>query len=439
MTKTMKNYAILLVTLSVAWNLNGGNLYGQTLDSLLHAGRQNNKKLQSLLFKYKELNSRLVQKGQYPATSVGVQLNQVPFSSGNPFRDALSQNLSISQMVPLGGKLSAMTDAERNGLPGIHAETQDAEAQLDATIKMNYLKWASATRKLALLHENEEALNGLGELIKARYSSSQQGENDLLLLQSELAVNKTQCLITEQESEAQKMLLERFTGLQGLRSPDTAALTAAHHVYSDEEIKQLLAEQNPKLRQMQAMMAMNAGEAAANNKELIPDLMVEAMFMRMPQGMPVTTKTSPDMINGMGTTGYMYTIGASITLPFLPWTKKGIEAKTEELEYRNKRIELESADMRDDMYAQVKNLLANYSALEANEKTYQAQVLPSLAEAGNSALRAYQSNAAALTKVLEIRKMEIMEKMNYLMIREEKQMAYAEAEMMLGISREERN
>jgi outer membrane protein TolC len=290
-----------------------------------------------------------------------------------------------------------------------------------------------------VLSENEVLLNSLAEFTKARYNSSSQTENDLLLLQSEAAINRTQLALTDQEIKAQKTMLERYTGLSGLTRPDTAVLNMPNHVLSDEEIVRLLDEENPKLRQMEAMMAMNSGEAAANDKELIPDLMVEAMFMRMPQGMQLTTKTSPDMITGNGTKEYMYTLGASITLPFLPWTRKGIEAKTETLLFANKRIELEKNDMREEMLAQIRNAFARSAALAENEKTYREQVLPALEEAGDSAVRLYRSGNAGITKALEIRKMLLMEKMNYLMILEEEKMANIEAGMMLGISLDERN
>jgi outer membrane protein TolC len=416
-----------------------GGASAQTLDSLVAATMHNNLKLQSLAYKHKEHDARMEQRGVFPAPRIGLQLNQVPFSSGNPLRDAFSQNLSISQMIPLGGKLDAMVAAEHSGLSGIHAEIDEAESQLTAQVKMAYIKWIAAVKKQDILTENAGLLVALADFLKTGFNTSSQTQGDLLLLQSEALVNQTQVALAKQEITAQQILLQRYTGLPAVENPDTMLLTKPVGLLSDSLIDRLLTEENPRLRQMDAMIAMNKAEAEANEKERIPDLMVEAMLMRMPQGMQLTTKTNPEMITGMGMTEYMYTVGASVTLPFLPWTRKGIDAKSEELMSATRRLELEQKDMLSEMSAQIKNALHKSRSLNQNATVYREQVIPLLEASERASLLAYQSGSAGISKVLETRKMLLMEKMNYVMILADERMSAIEAEMMLGINLDERN
>lgn len=416
-----------------------GGASAQSLDSLVAAAMHNNLKLQSLAYKHKEHDARMEQKGAFPAPSIGLQLNQVPFSSGNPLRDAFSQNLSISQMIPLGGKLDAMVAAEHSGLSGIHAEIDEAESQLTAQVKMAYIKWIAAVKKQDILTENAGLLASLADFLKTGFNTSSQTQGDLLLLQSEALINQTQVALGKQEISAQQILLQRLTGLPAVENPDTTLLTKPVRLLSDSLIGGLLTEENPRLRQMNAMIAMNKAEAEANEKERIPDLMVEAMLMRMPQGMQLTTKTNPEMITGMGMTEYMYTLGASITLPFLPWTRKGIDAKSEELLSATRRLELEQKDMQLEMAAQIKNALHKSRSLQQNAAIYREQVLPLLEASERATVLVYQSGNSGIGKVLETRKMLLMEKMNYVMILADERMSAIEAEMMLGINLDERN
>lgn len=416
-----------------------GAANAQSLDSLVNAGLQNNQKLKSLAFKHTEHDARMKKAGAFPAPSVGLQFSQTPFSSPNLLNNAFSQNLVISQMIPLGGKISAMVDAMHSELPGVHSEIDDVEAQLTAAIKMSYAKWVQAWQKLEILKSNATLLGSLMGLTENQYNTSSQTVTDALLLQSEQGVLSTQIALTAQEIASQKLLLERYTGVHILTLPDTSWLTAQEPLLSAEEIGKILDDENPKLRSMQAMIGMNKAEAVANEKELYPDLMVEGMLMRMPQGMQLTSKTDPAMIDGKGMTEYMYSVGVSVTLPFLPWARKGIDAKSEELLTASNRISLELNDMRADMLAQIQNDFDRCKMLRANAATYLTDVLPKLEHAGESLVQSYRSGNVSVTRLLEVRKMLLMEKMNYFMTLTDAKMAYIEAEMMLGVQLDERN
>jgi len=125
-----------------------------------------------------------------------------------------------------------------------------------------------------------------------------------------------------------------------------------------DELQSRLEEVNPSLKKMDNMIEMNLAMKNANDKELIPDLMVQGMIMRMPQGMILTAKSDLSML--MPQTEYMYSLMASITLPFAPWSVNKFKAKDEEILSGIKGIEYEKDDMYREMISGLKNALVKY-------------------------------------------------------------------------------
>lgn len=151
---------------------------------------------------------------------------------------------------------------------------------------------------------------------------------------------------------------------------DTSSLTF-------ENLKDTLLKFNPSINRMDLMMQMNQLDINANSKELIPDIMVQGMLMRMPKGMIVTTQTPMDML-GMGETEYMYSIMASVTLPFMPWSSSKINNREEELLSSIKGIQLEKENMTRDMSATLMMQINKINSLRAKINSLQDNVIPEL-------------------------------------------------------------
>ena len=84
----------------------------QSIDSLINEAIKNNPKLKSLQFKITASEKRSESVNSLPAPNFGIEFSQVPTNSINILNRANSNNFSISQMFPLGGKLNAMTEVE---------------------------------------------------------------------------------------------------------------------------------------------------------------------------------------------------------------------------------------------------------------------------------------------------------------------------------------
>ena len=193
-----------------------------------------------------------------------------------------------------------------------------------------------------------------------------------------------------------------------------------------------LIETNPSLVKMKEMIEMNQLEIEANNKELIPDLMVGGMLMRMPRGMFVTTKTDPMMINGNGETEIMYGLMASVTLPFAPWSSGKYSAKEEELLTTITGIRYEKENMQQELIAELK---AKFKLLQnsLNEvRLYSQEVIPLYKKAVEVQLTEFQNNRVTINSLIETIQMLLMKEEALSEAEAEYQKIQAEIESITG-------
>ena len=110
----------------------------QPVDSLIQEAYKNNPQLKSFEYQIQATGFRASSNGAWPAPTLGIEFSQIPSTSSNILNDAVSNNLSISQMFMLGGKLSAMSEMEKRKGRVLEQNLGSFQVQLRAKIKMNY-------------------------------------------------------------------------------------------------------------------------------------------------------------------------------------------------------------------------------------------------------------------------------------------------------------
>ena len=118
----------------------GGTVYAQSVDSLVNEALMNNRQLKGLEQRVRSASYKSESVSYLPAPTLGIEFQQIPFSDPNPFNQALSQNLSFSQMFMVGGKLSSMSEAEKQNVPIAQSEYDIAKQKLIAEVKGEYYK-----------------------------------------------------------------------------------------------------------------------------------------------------------------------------------------------------------------------------------------------------------------------------------------------------------
>jgi outer membrane protein TolC len=154
------------------------------------------------------------------------------------------------------------------------------------------------------------------------------------------------------------------------------------------------------------------------------------MFMRMPRGMILTSKSDLSMLDPKTET--MYSLMLSINLPFAPWSINKYKAKEEELSANISSIEYEKNNMQREMSPQLKAALVKYNTAADLTKLYNEKVIPLYTNAVQSQVSVYQNSRAGITTVIDSYKMLLMQQMNYYMYQADIQMSLAEIEMMVG-------
>nr|HMN50378.1 TolC family protein [Ignavibacteriaceae bacterium] len=303
---------------------------------------------------------------------------------------------------------------------------------LIAQVKMLYFNLWLNDRKIEIQKSNISLLNDFAKAIEASFYTNRISQADVLTVQSEIASNETQLLILEKQRESEIYKLNKLLG-RDLNSKDVFALKDFKNdslQLSQSQLEELLVNSNPTLNKMNNMIEMNRAMIKANNKELIPDLMVQGMLMRMPRGMTLTSGSDLSMLDPK--TEVMYSLMFSINLPFAPWSVGKINSKEEELAAGISSFEQEKNDMQREMTAQLKEALVKYNTAKELTELYDTKVIPLYTSSSESQTTAYQNGKTNITAVIDSYRMLLMQKMNYYMSKADIQMSLAEVEMMVG-------
>lgn len=427
----MKNNLINLLVIIIIL-LIGSNVKAQSIDSLVNEAIANNPQLKSLQFRVKASEFRSESINFLPPPNLSVEFSQIPINEYNIINQSISNNIALSQMFPLGGKLSAMSEVEKKNtlIEGDNFEAY--RLSLIAQLKMSYFNLWLIDRKIEIQKSNISLLKDFARSIESGFYTNRISQADLLSIQSEIASNDAQLLIIEKQRETAIYTINKFLG-RNLNSKEVFAVAdfeVDSLVINQAKLEEVLNDLNPSLTKMDNMIDMNKAMITANNKELIPDLMVQGMLMRMPKGMVLTASSDLTMLEPK--TEIMYSLMFSINLPFAPWSIGKLNNKEEELVTGISSIEQEKIDMQRDMTVKLKEVLVKYkTAIELTE-LYDKNVIPLYTNATESQTTAYQNGKTGISTVLDSYRMLLMQKMNYYMAKADVQMSLAEVEMMVG-------
>jgi outer membrane protein TolC len=404
----------------------------QSVDSLVDEAVVNNPKLKSLEYKIKASEYRSESVNNLPPPNLSVEFSQVPINQYDILNQSISNNIALSQMFPIGGKLNAMAEVENKNTLVEGDNYNTYKVNLIAQVKMSYYSLWLIDRKLEIQQNNIALLNDLLKAIQVSYYTNKINQADLLTVQSEIASNETQLLILEKQRESEIYKLNKLLG-RDLNSKTIFALEKFEVdslKLSQSQLEELLSDSNPSLNKMSSMIDMNKAMITANNKELIPDLMVQGMLMRMPRGMILTSASNLSMLDPKAEV--MYSLMFSINLPFAPWSSGKIKYKEEELAAGINSIEQEKNDMQREMTANLKEALVKYNTAKELTALFDKKVIPLYTSSTESQTTAYQNGKAGITAVIDSYRMLLMQKMNYYMSKADVQMSLAEVEMMVG-------
>ncbi len=425
---SLKNLLVFIISVIMLQSFSTA----QSLDSLIEEAITNNPQLKSQQFKIKASEFRAESINNYPAPNASLEFSQVPITNPIFPTQALSINLGLSQMFPLGDKLGAMTEVERRNSKIEGDSYAEYKVDLIGKIKMSYYTLWLTDRKIVIQKKSIQFLADLMKSMETALTINRINQVDLLTIQSEIASSETQLLILGKQRDAENYRLNRFLGREldatGISIPEE--LEGINLTINQSKLENLLGEINPTLKKMNNMIEMNRAMIEANDRELIPDLMLQGMFMVMPRGMILTSQSDLTMLDSK--VEFMYSLMVSINLPFAPWSINKYKAKSQELAAGISGIALERTNMQREMGVKLKEATVKYSTASELLKLYDKKIIPLYKQTTDSQVSAYQNNKSTITAVIDSYRMLLMVQMNYYMAKADTQMSLAEIEMMVG-------
>jgi len=408
--------------------------YSQSVDSLINEALQNNPQLKALQSRIKSAEYKSESVSYLPPPELGLEFNQIPIKEYNLWNEPLSQTLSISQMFPLGGKLRAMENVERKNIDISKTDYESFKLKLISQVRKLYYDIWLRKHHMELREDVISLLENVYKSTESLYEVGKAGYSNLLLIQAEVATNKTEKEIINNKIRSTLFELNSLIG----RKIDDKEIIVDHQLMIDtsafipEELEKDLLELNPSLAKMERMIEMNQLEIESVNRELIPDLMLSGMLMRMPRGMFLTTKTDPMMITGNGETEIMYGLMASITLPFAPWSSGKYSAKEEELLNSISGIRSEKENMQREMTAELNVLINELQSAREEIKLLSGEVIPLYRKTIEAQVIEFQNNRLSISSLLETIRMLLMKEEESAEVEAKHQMLLAEIEALVG-------
>jgi len=415
--------------------------HAQSVDSLVYEALQNNPQVRALHFQAQASEFRARSAGSLPPPAIGLELGQIPTTTGNLWNGAVANTFSISQMFMLGGKLSTMSEVEKLKGKVVDENIGALEVQLRARVKTTYLQLWLVDRQIEAQERTRSLLNDLVLAMQSRVLTNRLPQADLYAVQVELATAQAKL----RELQATRAgHLSSMNALLGREDQMTAVKTDSVILrqrlrMSGEELAERLRQDNPSLRAMDRMKEMNEAEIEATRRELYPDIMVQAMLMRMPNGMTLTAgPRSSEMIQqsaagmAMPRTDWMYGLMASITLPFVPWSASRTSGRSDELRSTVLALEAQKSSMRNEMLASLRSALIKFATADSLVRQYEVEILPLARRSAEAQMVAYTTGQVPVSSVLDSRRMEVMRHYDYRMAVADRQMALVDIELMVG-------
>lgn len=418
----------------------------QPLDSLLREATLNHPLLRAADARAVSAEYRADAVSALPAPTLSLEFAQTPAGNFDILNRSLSNNLGLSQMLMFGEKRDAMRRAEQQTAQTERERKGEIAAKIRAMVRELYARLWRLDKQKELRGRTTIMLSNLLQSAESRIVAGKADMSEILLLRAELQAEQSKFHGIVFERRGVLARLSRFLG----RSQTDGAISTSLDTAWNQSLERLLAksyqaqrtlmEQNPTLRTMSSMERMTMAEHDAVQQERLPDVMVQGMIMRMPQGMILTMGSSElsSLVMPNGTlmpqsrTDWMYSLMTSITLPFAPWSSARIDAKQAELQALHSSLQAE----REAMHREISGEIAEQEQLllHAMEtaKDLTRTIIPAYKQVLERYTASFQTNQSSINDVLRSAQMLAMKEEELVMAQEEQMMIVAKIRLLIG-------
>jgi outer membrane protein TolC len=408
-------------------------LHSQSLDSLVRRAEAAHPSVEAAGLAIREADVRARSASAWEAPRAGVDVRGLAPSNPNPFSMGETM-IGLEQAIPLFGQNRAMARAMAIGVQVGEATLDDVRRELRARVEREYYSLWFLDRRSEVNAENRRLAGRLYQSAETRLVTNTGRQSDLLRLRIEIErLEKDVELIRQQRRAA----LARLNALL-VREPEMpveipASLTAV--ALPPEGSLDSGISAHPQLRRMEAMARMSESQAEAEERMLLPMLMLRGGLEYMPEGDALRQGTYPSRseVSGAmaGEPGEIMrlgiTFGAMISIPVAPWSRGGPEDRAEAWRIEGASRLLERDAMRLEMRAMLGTALSDARQAALQLDYYRQGRIPLLERTLESLLSEFTANTTPFARVIDGYRELAMARMDMYM----QQMEYAMAVSMI--------
>jgi outer membrane protein TolC len=403
----------------------------QSLDSLVRLAERVHPSVDAALMAIREADVRARSASAWEAPRAGFDIRGLAPSNPNPLSVGETM-IGVEQMIPLFGQTTAMARAMSTEIEVGKAALDEVRRDLRTRIEREYYALWFLDRRAEVNTENRKLAGRLYRSAETSLITSTGRQSDLLRLRIDIERLENEVeLIAEQRRSA----LARLNALlaRDLGSPlEISSSLPAESLPLEGSLDSSI-ESSPRLRQMEAMARMSGSLAEAEQRMLLPMLMLRGGLEYMPEGDALRQGTYPPRSETamasepMEPMRFGLTIGAMLTIPIAPWSRSGPEDRAEAYRIESASQLLERDAMRLEMQAMLRSALsdARQAALQID---YNRQSrIPLLERSLESLLSEFTANTTPFARVVDGYRELAMARMDLYM----QQMEYAMALSMV--------
>lgn len=407
------NFKIFLINLILFWFSYSQNNTILNLDELIDEALENNLELKALNYSIDAAKAKIPQESSFSNPELTYRLMELPDFNPNK---AMWSNIELMQMLPFPGKLSSMGKVAEIELKRLQQNYNEKSVEIIMRVKSAFYELWMAQQNLKLNQTNLELMQQFLQIAQTRYAVGKTSNQDVLRTEVEIArLQKERLTYIEMEQSALAMLgfflnknVSEFTGTA--YAPDTIIFNP-----DISKIQEYALRNCSKLRSDSLMIEKEKAMHQIAKLEYFPDFKFGIEYASSPM------------------TGFRgWSLTATITLPFSPWTLTKANSRVQEAEANISKSKAMYNNERGMLLSKVREYFAKASSLKNQWDIYYKSIIPLAEQSLQVALMNYQTGQTDFLMLLDTYRMLVMEKMELIMTRKKFEQTLAELEKEIG-------
>jgi outer membrane protein, heavy metal efflux system len=309
---------------------------------------------------------------------------QVPLNK--PWDYNAAQNmLMLSQSLPGPGKRTLQTTIAKSDVSEAKDELELVQLRIRVEVRNAFFNLLLAQEELRIHDQHVDIARQAIEAARIKYTVGKVPQQDVLKAQLAMTRLEEHMIRFDRDAEVARTQMNTLLG----RDPATPIRVegdfgVGSDLPSDKQLEQLSLQSRPDLKEAQAEAEKSRQEQSLAAKAFVPDFNIAGGYMLMPTGNNPRNN---------------YMIEGSVTLPWLNRRKHNAEISESTVKVTEQDAEV--AAMRNAVFGQIEEALAEARAAQRLARVYHDSLDPQAEATLHAAVIAYENNQTDLLDLLD--------------------------------------